>query len=104
MHASEDDVVTQPQQTHTITQTEATLHSYTHNQGDWHNDTHTHNPYHNNTLRSTLTHSRIHCFVQLSRTQSVVTDFGRSIGKPSARSHTSCDSTPNARETPKSTV
>ena len=41
---------------------------------------------------------------QKSSIHSGVTDLGRSSGSPSARSQKSCESTPKARPTPKSTV
>lgn len=43
-------------------------------------------------------------FAKNSLTQSVVTDFGRSSGKPSARAQHCAANTPRARLTPKSTV
>ena len=36
--------------------------------------------------------------------QSVLTDFGRTMGEPSARFRISCEHIPNARETPNKTV
>lgn len=44
------------------------------------------------------------CPFNQSFTSSVVTDFGRSIGKPNARSQHKLANTPNARLTPNNTV
>jgi hypothetical protein len=43
-------------------------------------------------------------FAKYSFTQSVVTDFGRSNGNESARDQQAAANTPNALDTPKSTV
>ena len=43
-------------------------------------------------------------FAKCSFTHSVVTDFGRSNGKPNARDQQSADKTPSALDTPNNTV
>lgn len=45
-----------------------------------------------------------YCLAANSASHSGVTLLGRSSGRPRARSHSSWDSTPKARETPKRTV
>jgi hypothetical protein len=51
-----------------------------------------------------LVYAETERFSKCSRIHCVVTDLGRSMGRPRARSHTSEESVPSARLTPKSTV